>query len=400
MGEIDSILSVDSLTKIYQKDGQDLHALNDVSFELKKGEILGVIGRNGAGKSTLLKVLSQITSPSSGEITYEGQLTSIIDIGTGFHADLSGKENIYLSALLLGYSKQEIKNVYDEIVDFSGLHDFMNMPVKHYSSGMYLRLAFSIAFHAKISILLLDEVIAVGDTDFKRKCYAKIKELKVRGTAIILVSHHLGMITEQCDRCILLDGGTILSMGSPLDVVNKYFELIDNNTGASIRSEIKNTHIEEFSLLKSFPIQADNFQIDQLEIVNLKATEKLTTESEIVLKFSCTKYTDEGSFELGLSLVNMNDIRVLLDSYAFRSNYNHSEGNSQKGKYTVIVTIPGDLLSAGVYRIGAILCRDRQPEKEIEAIAKLRIYPKDVLMDARGAGSIIRPKLNWEIDKV
>ena len=143
-------------------------ALRDVNLEIDRGSACGIIGANGAGKSTLLKVLSRITSPTSGEVTYEGQLTSIIDIGTGFHADLSGEENIYLSALLLGYSKKEIKDLYSDIVAFSGLEDFMQMPVKHYSSGMYLRLAFSIAFHSKISILLLDEVIAVGDTDFKR----------------------------------------------------------------------------------------------------------------------------------------------------------------------------------------------------------------------------------------
>ena len=239
MTENQPIMTIDALTKTFQKEGKPLYALNNVSFRLNKGEVLGVIGRNGAGKSTLLKVLSQITSPSSGEIVYEGQLTSIIDIGTGFHADLSGEENIYLSAQLLGYSRKEIKELYDQIVDFSGLHDFMQMPVKHYSSGMYLRLAFSIAFHSKISILLLDEVIAVGDTDFKRKCYAKIKELKARGVAIILVSHHLELIVEQCDRCLLLDDGEVLLKGNPLDVVNRYYELIDNNQDAKIRSVIQ-----------------------------------------------------------------------------------------------------------------------------------------------------------------
>ena len=256
MGENQSILSVDSLTKEFQKDGKPLLALDQVSFDLNQGEVLGVIGRNGAGKSTLLKVLSQITAPSSGEVSYEGQLTSIIDIGTGFHADLSGEENIFLSALLLGYAKNEIKDLYDQIVDFSGLQDFMNMPVKHYSSGMYLRLAFSIAFHSRISILLLDEVIAVGDTDFKRKCYAKIKELRARGVAIILVSHHLELIVEQCDRCILLDDGKILSEGEPLDIVNKYYEIVENNTGASIRSQLKeDSGSEDFFIVGSISLE-------------------------------------------------------------------------------------------------------------------------------------------------
>ncbi len=396
MGEIDSILSVDSLTKIYPKDGQDLHALNDVSFELKKGEILGVIGRNGAGKSTLLKVLSQITSPSSGEITYEGQLTSIIDIGTGFHADLSGKENIYLSALLLGYSKQEIKNVYDEIVDFSGLHDFMNMPVKHYSSGMYLRLAFSIAFHAKISILLLDEVIAVGDTDFKRKCYSKIKELKSRGVSIILVSHHLELIVEQCDRCLLFDDGKVISEGNPLDVVNEYYEIIENNSGAAIRSEIAIAESsEDFSLLAQFPIQTNQFEITNVEVQSDDENSQFTSESTLILRWSINKFTNDNSFEIGLTLTNMNGVRVLLDSYGFRKEYEVKPMNS--GLYHVETTIPADLLSAGVYRVGLVMCTNLEPIKQMDAIAKFRIYPNEDMALGRGMGSVIRPKLNWEL---
>lgn len=396
MGKADSILTVDSLTKTYQKDGQVLHALNNVSFDLPKGEILGVIGRNGAGKSTLLKVLSQITSPSSGEIAYEGQLTSIIDIGTGFHADLSGEENIYLSAQLLGYSKQEIKQLYNQIVDFSGLRDFMNMPVKHYSSGMYLRLAFSIAFHAKISILLLDEVIAVGDTDFKRKCYSKIKELKSRGVSIILVSHHLELIVEQCDRCLLLDDGKVISEGNPLDVVNEYYEIIENNSGAAIRSEISNgSKVEDFSLLGQFPIRIDQYEVRNLTVSSHDKNTHLTTESAIVVKWIVHKFTENDSFEIGLRLTNMNGVRVLLDSYGFRKDYEVKAMNS--GIYQVETTIPADLLSAGVYRIGLIMCTNLNPIKEMDAVAKFKIYPVQEKVDSRGMGGVIRPKLNWKI---
>lgn len=393
------ILSVDSLTKTFQKDGKELFALNNLSFNLNKGEILGVIGRNGAGKSTLLKVLSQITSPTSGEISYDGQLTSIIDIGTGFHADLSGEENVYLSALLLGYTKKQIKEVYDEIVSFSGLEDFMQMPVKHYSSGMYLRLAFSIAFHSKISILLLDEVIAVGDTDFKRKCYAKIKELKLRGTAIILVSHHLEVILAQCDRCILLDDGKLMAEGSPLDVVNQYYNVIDNNEGAKIRSEIQQIPAtDEFSLLTTFPLQIEHIRIDHMEFVNQPKTEKLTTACELTFRFLCSKQIDEGSFELGVFLVNVNGVRVLLDSYGLRNTY---EPNPlPNGDYTISVSIPADLLSAGVYRLGIIVSVNLELLIEFESVAKFRILPERELDEARGMGSIVRPKLKWDIKSV
>lgn len=391
------IMTVDSLTKEFQKDGKVLYALNNVSFELHKGEVLGVIGRNGAGKSTLLKVLSQITGPSSGEISYDGQLTSIIDIGTGFHADLSGEENIYLSALLLGYSKKEIKSLYEEIVDFSGLHDFMQMPVKHYSSGMYLRLAFSIAFHANISILLLDEVIAVGDTDFKRKCYSKIQELKARGVAIILVSHHLEVIVEQCDRCILLDDGKVLKSGNPLDVVNKYYELIESNEGAKIRSTLNATQGDEnFAILTKLPLQIEHFHINSFEIIQPSSDEKITTSSEIMFRFHCSKILDEGSFEIGIYLVNMNGARVLLDSVAFRNDYKLN--SIPIGDYNVDVTIPADLLSTGVYRVGVMMCVDRELIKDEESLAKFRVYPdENDFSEGRGMGSVIRPKLDWKI---
>lgn len=397
MGKVDTILTVDSLTKTYQKDGQVLHALNGVSFDLQKGEVLGVIGRNGAGKSTLLRVLSQITSPSSGEVSYEGQLTSIIDIGTGFHADLSGKENIYLSALLLGYSKKDIKDSYDQIVDFSGLHDFMQMPVKHYSSGMYLRLAFSIAFHSNISILLLDEVIAVGDTDFKRKCYAKIKELKARGVAIILVSHHLELISEQCDRCILMDDGKLLSQGTPLDVVNQYYELIENNEGAKIRSELIQKNVSEnFALLSKFPLEIESFRINLVELITSPTGKVLTTSSELKFRFSCTKVVEKGSFEVGLHVVNMNGVRVLMDSQAFRKEYKVQD--FIMGDYQLEVTIPADLLSAGVYRIGVVMCKNREVVKIIESVAKFKIVPnEDDFPEGRGMGSVVRPKLDWQM---
>lgn len=399
MNENKVILKVDSLTKTFQKDGKDLLALDNVSFMLNRGEVLGVIGRNGAGKSTLLSVLSQITGPSSGEITYQGKLMSIIDIGTGFHADLSGQENIYLSAQLLGFSKKEIIDLYDQIVDFSGLNDFIQMPIKHYSSGMYLRLAFSIAFHSNISILLLDEVLAVGDTDFKRKCYIKIKELKSRGVAIILVSHHLELIVEQCDRSILLDDGKIILDGNPLNVVNEYFEIVENNSGASIRSKIiQDKRSEDFTLLSVFPLKTEKYQIEKMEILELGYVDKLTTSSELTFEFSCEKWDDDSSFEIGITLVNLNGIRVLLDSYGFRKEYEVTEMKS--GAYKVKVTIPADLLSAGVYRVGLILCIDRKPVNELEAVAKFRIFPNEDFQETRGMGSVIRPKLKWGIKKL
>jgi lipopolysaccharide transport system ATP-binding protein len=391
------ILSVDSLTKTFQKNANDFVALKNISFELKKGEILGLIGRNGAGKSTLLKVLSQITTPTSGEISYEGQLTSIIEIGTGFHADLSGQENVYLSAMLHGYSKREIKEVYDQIVEFSGLQEFMQMPVKHYSSGMYLRLAFSVAFHSKISILLLDEVIAVGDTDFKRKCYSKLKELKARGTAIILASHHLELIVEHCDRCLLLEDGQIIYEGISRDVVNHYYELIESNEGALVRGGMKPSEKEEvFSMLQELPFKIDQFQIDHVELIAAENDAKLTSSSDFSICFHCTKLIEEGSFEIALFVVNMNGVNVFFDSYGFRNEYQVEDLRS--GKYLVRVSIPADLLMSGVYRIGLFMGANRELVKEIGIFAKFRVSPDNTLVETRGMGSVIRPKLNWVVN--
>jgi lipopolysaccharide transport system ATP-binding protein len=391
------ILSVDSLTKTFQKKANDFVALKNISFELKRGEILGLIGRNGAGKSTLLKVLSQITAPTSGEISYEGQLTSIIEIGTGFHTDLSGEENVYLSALLHGYSKSEIKEIYNQIVEFSGLQEFMHVPVKHYSSGMYLRLAFSIAFHSKISILLLDEVIAVGDTDFKRKCYSKLRELKARGTAIILASHHLELIVEHCDRCLLLDDGNIIFEGIARNVVNHYYELIDSNEGALIRSGmVTPEQEEEFTNLQELPFKIPQFQIDQIELIKSEKEVKLTSSSDFTVRFHCTKLIDEGSFEIAVFVVNMNGVNVFFDSYGFRNDYQIIDYIS--GKYLVDVTIPADLLMSGVYRIGLFMGVNRELVKEIGIFAKLRISPNNTLLETKGMGSVVCPKLNWVIN--
>lgn len=396
MDKAQVILSVDSLTKIFQKNGKDLVVLDSISFDLKRGEILGVIGRNGAGKSTLLKVLSQITSPTSGEISYEGELTSIIEIGTGFHGDLSGEENVYLSAMLHGYSKKEIREVYDEIVEFSGLQEFMQMPVKHYSSGMYLRLAFAIAFHSRISILLLDEVIAVGDTDFKRKCYSKLKELKARGTAIILASHHLELIVEHCSRCLLLDDGHILYEGSSKEVVNHYYELIDSNEGALVRAGMAPPDKqEEFSMLQELPFKIDQFQIDHIELKPSDHGAKLTASSDFTISFHCTKLIDEGSFEIAIFVVNMNGVNVFFDSYGFRNEYEVKDLLS--GKYLVHVNIPADLLISGVYRMGLFMGANRELVKEIGTFAKFRIAPDNALVETRGMGSVIRPKLKWEV---
>lgn len=202
---------------------EEFWALKDVSFEIKKGEAVGIIGRNGAGKSTLLKVLSRITDPSTGRFSINGRVSSLLEVGTGFHPELSGRENIYLNGTILGMRRAEIKSKFDEIVEFSGVEKFIDTPVKHYSSGMKVRLAFSVAAHLEPEILIIDEVLAVGDAEFQKKCLGKMDEVsKTQGRTILFVSHNLAAVKLLCSTGLLIREGLISKVGPVNDVVHDY----------------------------------------------------------------------------------------------------------------------------------------------------------------------------------
>lgn len=201
-------------------------ALKDVSFEIKRGEVIGVIGRNGAGKSTLLKILSRITRPTKGLASVNGRVGSLLEVGTGFHEELTGRENIYLNGAILGMKNEEITRKFDEIVMFACLGKFLDTAIKYYSSGMYLRLAFSVAAHLESEILLLDEVLAVGDAEFQKKCLAKVGNMAERGRTIMFVSHNLAAVQNFCNRSILLEKGSITGMGQTDIIINKYLKNI------------------------------------------------------------------------------------------------------------------------------------------------------------------------------
>jgi ABC-type polysaccharide/polyol phosphate transport system ATPase subunit len=201
---------------------RDFWAIRDVSFEVKRGEALGIIGHNGAGKSTILKLLSNITTPTSGEITINGRLAALIEVGSGFHPELTGRENIYLNGSILGMTRKEIGRKLDDIIEFAGVRQFIDTPVKHFSSGMYVRLGFSIAAHLDPDILLLDEVLAVGDAAFQAKCIQRIKELKQAGTTIVFISHDLRAVERLCDRVLLLKQGKLLASGSAAEMIATY----------------------------------------------------------------------------------------------------------------------------------------------------------------------------------
>lgn len=206
---------------------ETLWALKNISFEVHPGEVLGIIGPNGAGKSTLLQILSRIVEPSSGYVELYGKVGSLLEIGTGFHPDLTGRENVYLNGAILGMSRREINARFDEIVAFSGIERFLETAVKKYSSGMYVRLAFAVAAHLNPEILIIDEVLAVGDADFQKKCFDKMGEVIKSGRTILLVTHSMNMITELCQNAILIKGGVLQKTGPAEEVVNHYYSISD-----------------------------------------------------------------------------------------------------------------------------------------------------------------------------
>ena len=203
--------------------------LNDISFTIKKGESVGLVGRNGCGKSTTLKLLTRIMYPDSGKVEVSGRVSALIELGAGFHPDMSGRENIYINAAIFGLSRKEIDKRLNKIIEFSELEQFIDNPVRTYSSGMYMRLAFSVAINVDADILFIDEILAVGDVAFQNKCFEKLKEIKANGTTIVIVSHSLGQIEEICDRSIWINDGKIAYEGDPKDVHARYLEFMRNN---------------------------------------------------------------------------------------------------------------------------------------------------------------------------
>lgn len=211
-------------------------ALRDVSFDVQPGEVVGIIGRNGAGKSTLLKILSRITEPTKGRIVLNGRVASLLEVGTGFHPELTGRENIFMNGSILGMSRREIQRKFDEIVDFSGIEQFIDTPVKRYSSGMYVRLAFAVAAHLEPEILIIDEVLAVGDAEFQKKCLGKMRDVADHGRTVLFVSHNLPAVQGLCTRAVLLQSGQLIQDASSRETIDTYQSLCDSreNTGASV----------------------------------------------------------------------------------------------------------------------------------------------------------------------
>ncbi len=391
-----SILSVHNLSKKYFKKGssEPFWALKDVSFEVQPGEIVGVIGRNGAGKSTLLKILGDVIAPTNGHVQFTGRVVSILDIGTGFHPDLTGYENIFFSASLYGLTRKQASEQVETIIEFSGVRDFIHEPLRNYSNGMYLRLAFSTAVHVNAQILLLDEVIAVGDRDFRNKCYWMIRELAAKGVTIILVSHQISQILEFCNRSIWMEKGRINFDGKPIEVAEQYLgtpilEKGVNKTGSSMPMVFP----QDFSI--------ENF-------VHLKSVAINTSQNEILvdqpfdIEIECEKMEEESSLEIAISIFNMDGIRVFTDSYGLRENY-LEDPIKNKGNYKLKCTIPQNLLTRGLYTVSLSFCKSMVIQRELEHLISFKIKEglltnNDPTANFSKMGTIIRPLLDWTVE--
>ncbi|MFA6400830.1 MAG: ABC transporter ATP-binding protein [Salinivirgaceae bacterium] len=290
----------DALTSGFKKNKtkDEFWALQDVSFDVYPGESIGIIGRNGAGKSTLLKILSRITPTTTGEIISRGRIASLLEVGTGFHAELSGRENIFLNGSILGLTKKEITKQFDAIVDFSGVEKFLDTPLKHYSSGMQLRLAFAVAAHLEPEILIIDEVLAVGDAAFQQKCIGKMDEVSKSGRTILFVSHNLSQVQTLCNKGILLEEGKQLMQGQIDEVINRY----------SLNSRIsgENRNIDLSRLPRSGP-KSESFNFTMFSI----AENKLYENEMITMRFEYEAKKTITNLHIGFSISSLQNITLI-----------------------------------------------------------------------------------------
>lgn len=386
--------SLPSALKHPLKTLKDLHrsndifwALKDLNFEVEHGEVLGIIGMNGAGKSTLLKILSRITYPTEGEVCLRGRVGSLLEVGTGFHPELSGRENIYFNGAILGMKKREIDEKFDEIVKFSGVEKFLDTPVKRYSSGMQVRLAFSVAAHLEPEILLVDEVLAVGDAEFQKKCLGKMGKVAKEGRTVLFVSHQMDMIKNICERGILLSEGKIVSSGDIESVVNQYQDsFIDANEKrsfcASKKDEKYDIQILEgrvFSGNENNQVKFDVFDEIKLEIIYLVHKKLIGSNVNIEIRRNGTL--------LGMS---------------FDTDFNTKLIDCRKpGLYNCIINLPLGIFRPGFYTvtIGAGILNDRIIQR-LENILSFEIqllsHPSSFVSYADKRPGIISLPLIWK----
>ncbi|MFM7309913.1 MAG: polysaccharide ABC transporter ATP-binding protein [Flavobacteriales bacterium] len=378
----------DPYAKIGQRNNREaggkndvVYSLHDVSFTVEQGDSVGIIGRNGAGKSTLLKILSRITSPTSGRVKVRGRVASLLEVGTGFHPELSGRENIFLNGAILGMRKFEIQRKLDEIIDFSGVERYIDTPVKRYSSGMYVRLAFAVAAHLEPEILIVDEVLAVGDAEFQKKCLGKMGQVSHNeGRTVLFVSHNLTAVETLCNRAIYLDQGTLALEGATPLVVKEYV-----SKDLLARRRVVSTEAN--------PIGNDQLTIQCAEIIHVQAGEDdalIDVSSEVQVQLTVVNHTKEDFISAGF------DLKTAREDVVFGSG---SKLHAPIGKPTVFTcTIPGHFLNDDLYQLD-VYFHTAGMSKLYAQRNMLSFEVKDITRENGFLGKIngmIRPQLKWE----
>jgi lipopolysaccharide transport system ATP-binding protein len=360
---------------------ETIWALKDVSFEVAPGEVVGIIGSNGAGKSTLLKTLSRITEPTKGKVELYGRLASLLEVGTGFHPELTGRENIYLNGAILGMRKAEIDRKFDEIIAFAELEKFLDTPVKHYSSGMYMRLAFAVASHLEPEILLVDEVLAVGDAAFQKKCLGKMGEVAKHGRTVLFVSHNLTAVKSLCRRTLRLDKGVIVDSGDTERVVLKY-----------IQSETQTRMQRHWDDPQTAPGGSD-VRLHRLSITPLgqNVDQPITVQTPLRLEAAFWNYLPDVVLNFSIVIYNIEGVAIFNTGSVARS--------FPRGLVCGSFVIPGDFLNDDTYTVRVLIVKDT-------SVALLDV--SDVLMfevrDSDRQGNwygkwigTVRPKFEWQV---
>jgi lipopolysaccharide transport system ATP-binding protein len=362
---------------------EEFWALRDISFDVNEGEVLGLIGRNGAGKSTLLKVLSRVTAPTVGEARIRGRCGSLLEVGTGFHPELTGRENVFLNGAILGMGKREIARKFDEIVAFAEIERFIDTPVKRYSSGMYVRLAFAVAAHLETEILFVDEVLAVGDAAFQKKCLGKMGDVARRGRTIIFVSHNMTALKKLCSRAIWLDEGRVLKNGDTIDIVGQYLQKNVEHNLESVWDEPKRAPGDDRLRLRSVRV-----------IPQTEADAPITVHTPLRIEFAYWNYVPDAVLSVSILLNSMDEVCV----------FNIGSGHAPRpaGLIRHTVEVPGDFLNAGSYYINVMIVKDGSAGILLQnnAVA-FEVLEGEIAGNWYGRRpGVVRPKFKWVTDAI
>ena len=383
---------------------QEFWALKDINFELAEGERLGIIGRNGAGKSTLLKIIARLLYPTTGEVRIRGRVTALLETGTGFNADLTGRENVYLSASVYGLSRKEIAARFDEILDFSGIGDFIEEPVKHYSSGMRSRLGFAVAAHLDPDILILDEVLSVGDIAFARKCLHKIEGLTSGGRTLIFVSHGMSNIARFCDRALWLEKGSILMDGTVKEVAETYSSsMLKLTAEASSESAERTRSTKKDNGSRPVAVAIQDPERPAAEILSFRLLDAKDEAPKTVFmrQEPIRVHVRFRALRADLALIAV--VHVLRDGLHVFSTHPLSTMMPQAGEvYDAVVEIPAQALNNGIYHFSAGVVTPVQPvlrHSELEMALSCVVYDQLGEDDVFGGDyrGVVRPRLSWRV---